>query len=114
MSHMGAAIAAATAGQAPAPSSVRDRLMAALECITGHLPSTQDRRDLQSIPESDPNALARVLAGLVPGRLAVTGGYERRIVLAERSPGTRGWVIADLSGEPLATRAGPQWPPDHV
>jgi hypothetical protein len=88
--------------------------MAALECITGHLPSTQDRRDLQSIPESDPNALARVLAGLVPGRLAVTGSYERRIVLAQRSPGIGGWVIADLSGEPLATRGWPQWTRDHV
>ncbi|MCX5402284.1 radical SAM protein [Streptomyces sp. NBC_00102] len=46
------------------------------------------------------------------GRLRVTGTLDRRLVLIERTD--RRWVIADLSGQPHASRRWPEWLTGHI
>lgn len=59
----------------------------------------------------DPCAIqrtARDLAGDQAEEVIVTGTFERRLVLI-RQAGDRGWVAADLSGEPHGSRNWPAW-----
>lgn len=64
---------------------------------------------LSSIAESDLDALRDVVADAVPARFSLTGGLDRRLLFAERPPEAGGWVVADLSGQPHATRVWPPW-----
>jgi hypothetical protein len=57
---------------------------------------------------TQPMAITDALTGLLPTRFTLTGTQERRLFLIENT-GTPGWTIGDLSGQPLGTRAWPQW-----
>jgi Fe-S oxidoreductase len=52
--------------------------------------------------------LKGVLRAVLPGRLVVTGTMDRRLVIAEHHTLDK-WTLADLSGNPLATRFRPEW-----
>jgi len=59
----------------------------------------------------DPHAIQRTAQDLVGDHaeeVLVTGTFERRLVLIHQT-GDRGWVAADLSGEPHGSRYWPEW-----
>src|SRR3954465_6396212 len=64
---------------------------------------------LPEVPETDLTRLGRLVAEAVPGRFSLTGGLDRRLLLAERAAALGGWVVADLSGQPHRTREWPAW-----
>lgn len=55
--------------------------------------------------------LERIACGSV-GRVLVTGTLDRRLVLVERTDSS--WLVADLSGQPHATRRWPGWLDGHL
>jgi hypothetical protein len=67
---------------------------------------------LAQIPETDLAAVSSVVAEVVPGLFRLTGPLDRRILFAERAVG--GWLVADLSGQPHATRQWPHWTSGRV
>lgn len=64
---------------------------------------------LAGVTETDLTTLDRYVADAVPGRFSLTGGLDRRLLLAERPAALGGWVVADLSGRAHATRVWPDW-----
>lgn len=56
----------------------------------------------------EPARLEERLSAAVPGRVAVRGTFERRLLYAER-PSVGDWLVAELSGQPLLTRVWPEW-----
>jgi hypothetical protein len=56
----------------------------------------------------EPALLEARLSAVVPGRLAVRGTFERRLLFAERPDGGD-WLVAELCGKPLLTRVWPAW-----
>ncbi len=65
--------------------------------------------ELAGVAETDLTTLGRYVADAVPGRFSLTGGLDRRLLFAERPTTLGGWVVADLSGQPHATRKWPDW-----
>ncbi|WP_203217876.1 B12-binding domain-containing radical SAM protein [Nocardia terpenica] len=64
--------------------------------------------DIDEVILADPNLLADVVATVTTHRVVVTGTLERRLILAERSD-EHDWTVADLAGQPHASRAWPGW-----
>jgi hypothetical protein len=64
---------------------------------------------LPGIAETDLIKLGRLVADAVPGRFSLTGGLDRRLLLAERPAALGGWVVADLSGQRHNSREWPKW-----
>jgi hypothetical protein len=85
------------------------RLLRAVAATTGAEPSGEDARRLHRVPEANLRGLTVALGGCLPGRFSLTGPLERRILFAERPGGNGEWTVADLSGQPHATRAWPHW-----
>lgn len=56
----------------------------------------------------EPARLEDRLSAVMPGRVAVRGTFERRLLFAER-PEDGDWLVAELSGKPLLTRVWPAW-----
>jgi len=69
---------------------------------------------LRTIRMTDPAALTGALASRLPGRFSLTGTLDRRLLVAERTPARGGWTVADLSGQPHATRDWPPWTSTHI
>lgn len=69
---------------------------------------------IRDVPRSQPNALRDTVADLLPGcDVVLTGTLERRLLAASTGrPGA--WLLADLSGQPHATRVWPGWAAQHV
>ncbi|SFC16612.1 B12-binding domain-containing radical SAM protein [Streptomyces aidingensis] len=64
-----------------------------------------------------PDGLQAALGEHAPGRVHVTGTLERRLLFLERPDAERPdgrWVVADLSGQPHATRYWPGWLDGHL
>ncbi len=85
------------------------RLVWAVAATTIIHPACEDVQRLHGVPETDLRGLTRALGGCLPGRFSLTGPLDRRILLAERAAGNGEWMVADLSGQPHATRAWPHW-----
>jgi hypothetical protein len=90
-------------------TTAHDRLLDAIAYTIGDTVDRAAAEPLQRIPMTDPVALTGGLTPLLPGRFSLTGTLDRRLLLAERAPGLDGWAVADLSGQPHATRAWPPW-----
>lgn len=101
-------------GEAPGRTTGLERLLAGVEHATGHLLDAATAARLRAIPETDPNAIAAALTGVLPGRFALTGTLDRRLLLAERATEDSGWTIVDLSGQEHVTRSWPQWTQDRI
>jgi B12 binding domain len=56
----------------------------------------------------EPTRLEKELSQVLPGRVAVRGTFERRLLFAERQD-AGDWLVAELSGRPLLTRVWPAW-----
>ncbi|WP_410583904.1 B12-binding domain-containing radical SAM protein [Amycolatopsis sp. lyj-108] len=96
-----------TRGRLPSPFLAR--LVEALRATTGEAVADHILAALPEIPETDVTRLSKLLAGAVPGRFSLTGGLDRRLLFAERTAELRGWVVADLSGQPHSSREWPAW-----
>lgn len=106
---------ARAAGDAlPGDTTVHDRLLAAAQHAAGRRFDAAVTARLTSIPETDPNALAAVLAEALPGRISLTGTLDRRLLFAEHAAPVGGWTVADLSGQPHETRVWPAWTQDRI
>jgi hypothetical protein len=90
------------------------RLIRAVAATTGIQPSCEDAQRLHGVPETDLRGLTKALGGFLPGRFSLTGPLERRILFAERPAGSDEWTVADLSGQPHATRAWPHWTRERI
>ncbi|TDD68415.1 radical SAM protein [Actinomadura darangshiensis] len=101
-------------GEAPGRTTGHERLLAGVEHATGIPVDAATATRLGAIPETDPNAVAAALTGVLPGRFAVTGTLDRRLLFAERASQASGWTIADLSGQEHLTRSWPQWAQDRI
>ena len=95
-------------------STVEDRVLAVVAEI--HESPTRDQaRRLSAVALAQPNALRRELAdtlGLSADRVVVTGTVEHRMLFVQMSDGD--WIVADLSGSPLAARKWPNWTTDRM
>jgi hypothetical protein len=90
------------------------RLVRAVSATTGIQPAREDAQRLRSVPETDLRCQREALAGCLPGRFSLTGPLERRILFAECPSGNGDWMVADLSGQPHATRSWPYWVRESV
>ncbi|GGM57189.1 hypothetical protein GCM10012275_30370 [Longimycelium tulufanense] len=89
--------------------SVVDHIVATLQAAG--IPPDPDQIDaIAAVSTTDPNALRATVASVLPesSRVVVTGTLDRRL-LALSTPKSPEWTIADLTGEPHATRAWPDW-----
>lgn len=89
------------------------RLQQTIAHTTGLDLAAEALTQLNHLPMTDVTAVTTALMPLLPGRFAVTGTLERRLLIAEHSTGG-GWTVADLSGEPHATRRWPAWTDDRI
>lgn len=81
--------------------------------VTGS-PASQE--SLRAARRTDPAGIETVLAGALAGqvaRIVVSGTFDRRLAFLDLGP-EGGWLAADLSGEPHATRAWPAWTADRI
>lgn len=96
--------------------SARDRLIRAVEHVTGAMPTVGSA--VWSASLAQPDQLQAELRGCVDGRtVVVTGTLDRRLVLIEHEPSgcsTGCWAVADLSGQPHSTREWPAWVGEHI
>lgn len=67
----------------------------------------------RTVPLAEPTRVEEAMARILPGRVVVTGTLERRLLLAELA-GESDWVVAELSGHPLNTRAWPAWTRNRI
>jgi hypothetical protein len=95
-------------------ASPGQRLLRAVAATTGGQVSRADAQRLQGVQETNLRGLAGALSGCLPGRFSLTGPLERRILFAERSAENGEWMVADLSGQPHATRTWPAWTRERV
>ncbi|GIF01129.1 B12-binding domain-containing radical SAM protein [Paractinoplanes rishiriensis] len=98
---------------ATATATDHGRLLQAITHTTGLHPTMEETTRLDRLPLTDVPALTAALASLLPGRFAVTGTLDRRLLIAE-NPAGGGWTVADLSGQPHATRQWPAWTTDRI
>jgi hypothetical protein len=97
---------------ATATMTAHGRLLQAIAHTTGLHPAPEVATGLTSLPMTDVTAVTTALTPLLPGRFAVTGTLERRLLIAENPTGD--WTIADLSGQPHTTRQWPAWADGHI
>lgn len=98
---------------ATATMTAHGRLLHAIAHTTGLYPSAEVVTRLSHLPMTNVTAVTTALASLLPGRFAVTGTLERRLLLAENAAGGD-WTAVDLSGEPHTTRRWPAWTRDRI
>lgn len=81
-----------------------------LDAVDRLTPLTHQQQSLLAgLRRSQPNTIADTIAGMLPGRQVVlTGTLERRL-LAITTDTLGVWLLADLSGQPHATRGWPTW-----
>lgn len=93
--------------------SARDRLLLSVAHATGTAPELG--ASVWSVLLAEPEAVRAALVECVgPDRaVVVTGTLDRRLVMIEHGDGQT-WTVADLSGQPHATRVWPQWTQGHV
>lgn len=88
--------------------SIHRRLVEAIRAVAPHgIVPIEVECALTEIPETDVAALSSIIAEVVPARFSLTGALDRRVLFAERP--ANDWVVADLSGQPHATRQWPAW-----
>jgi hypothetical protein len=80
------------------------RLVEAVRAASGAMPDGLT----DGLVQLQPARLEDHLSAVVPGRVAVRGTFERRLLFAER-PEDGDWLVAELSGKPLLTRVWPGW-----
>ncbi|MFE0025524.1 B12-binding domain-containing radical SAM protein [Amycolatopsis sp. NPDC059021] len=99
-----------TSTMTDAMSPFHHRLIEAIRATTpdGDVPASTVAA-VKTLPETDLTALSEHVANVVPGRFSLTGALDRRLLVAERAGHPGSWVAADLSGQPHATRAWPEW-----
>jgi hypothetical protein len=107
-------LARAAGGALVGAATVHDRLLIAAQHAAGYRFDAAVTARLRAIPETDPNAWAAALAGVLPGRFSLTGTLDRRLLLAAHAAPAGGWTIADLSGQPHQTRAWPAWTQNRI
>lgn len=101
---------ATTSPDMEAMSPFHHRLVEAIRATSpGGVVSAGTVAAVAGVPETDLGTLAGHIADIVPGRFSLTGALDRRLLLAERAAALGGWVVADLSGQPHATRTWPEW-----
>jgi hypothetical protein len=95
------------------PLSARERLLYTVANAVGDVPALDS--PLWSLPLAQPLDIRDALADYLGGMrtVVVTGVLDRRLVLLEHASGN-GWTAADLSGQPHASRAWPDWTSGHL
>jgi Radical SAM superfamily len=92
---------------------VHELLLGALAYATDAAPPSGD--PLRSVLPTEPLTMQNAVADLLGAdwTVVVTGSLDRRLVLLRHRQDDE-WTVADLSGQPHASRDWPAWTTDHI